>query len=278
MIRGRIALGLAVLLLLGGCAGSGVQPGGDLTVTPAPVPPVGTSTPAYRLAPGLTEAGVVGPLSLTTAHADLLRATTYHVRLEERVEGPDGSVDRRVLEGTFANRTSYHLQVREGPANATTLVRALYADGERLYERLVINGEVRYYVPRETLYPLAPYPKHPLGSPTQREELYVALVGSQPAYNGTHTARGERHHLIVATAPTEHGFLAAWEYVDGFASYRFEALVTDRGLVRAYRLAYVATVDGERRRVVRTARWSRVGSAPVPVPAWYETAKNRTGD
>lgn len=275
----RAAFALAVFLVLAGCAGSGVQPPGDLTVTPAPVPTDGTPTPAYRLAPGLSEMGVVAPVVLSSAHAERLRSTVYHVRIEDRVERSDGTVTRRVLEGTFADRTVYHFRVSEGGAGTETAhARAFYADGEKLYERLVIDGEVRYYVPRERLFERAPLPPNPLGHPTQREELYVALVGSHPAYAGTRTVDGETFHRLTAAEPTDHDFLAAMEYVDSFSSYEFEALVSDTGLVRAYRVEYVATVDGERRRVVRTARWSGVGNATVPVPDWYETARARTGN
>ena len=65
-------------------------------------------------------------------------------------------------------------------------------------------------------------------------------------------------------------------FVDEVVDYEFQASVAADGLVTSYHIEYAAVVDGERRRVVRTACWTAVGTANVPVPAWYETARNRT--
>lgn len=277
MDRYRAAVGLAALLVLAGCAGSGVRADADVTVTPAPVPTDGLPTPAFRLAPGLAETGVVGPLTLASAHTERLRSTSFHVRIEERIERPGNTAAWRVLEGTFADRTSYSMRVREGVGNDTVLASWFYADGERLYERLVIDNETRFYVPRARLSAGAAYPQDPLGQPTQDEALYVALSGARPTYDGTTTVDGVEHYRITESSRVNHDFLAAWEYVADLASYEFDALVTPDGLVREYRISYVATVRDERRRVVRTARWTGVGTARVTTPDWYEAARNRTG-
>lgn len=278
VLSGRSAYGVAVLLVLAGCTGGGVNPDGELTVTPVPVPTDRTPTPAYRLAPGLSEAGVIGPLSLASAHAESLRASVYHVRIEERVRHPDGRVHWRVLEGTFANQTSYSMRISRGVDNRTDLAGWFYADGETLYERLVTADDVRYYVPREVLAAGSSYPQDPLDHPSQRNVLYVALSGARPTYVGSETIDGETYYRIAESSRVNDDFLAAWAYVEAISDYEVEALVSDDGFVRSYRIEYVATVRGERRRVVRMARWTRLGNATVPVPEWYETAKERTGD
>lgn len=265
-----------IVLVLAGCTATGGQPA-EVTVTPAPVPTDPPPTPAYRLAPGLSEAGVVGPLTLVAAHARLLRSSTYHVRIAERRERLDGTrIRSRSFEGTFANRTSYRLRIVEGRDNETVLARELYADGDALYERLEADGTVRYYVPRDYLSLQAPYPLDPLGDPTQNEELYVVLTGAEPAYVGSTRVGEETRYRLAATRAAKPSFLAAWDYVDRVSDYELEATVTDRGLVRAYRVTYVATGAGERWRVVRTARWTDVGNATVTAPDWYATARARS--
>lgn len=273
----RTGAALALVLVLAGCAQSGVPVDAELTVTPAPVPTDATPTPAYRLAPGLAESGVNGPLTLVSAHAEQLRSTVYSVRIEERVERPDGSVVWRVLEGTFTDRTTYSMRVQAGVGNDTMLANWFYADGERLYERLVIDNETRYYLPRSMLSPGASYPQDPLGEPTQREQLYVALSGARPSFNGTVTVDSDEAYRIAESSRINEDFLAAYEYVSDLAGYEFDAVVTPDGLVREYRISYVATSRGERRRVVRTARWTEIGTARVTAPDWYATARNRTG-
>lgn len=276
MFRVRAALGLAVLIALVGCASSGVQADGPVTVTPAPVPTDGVPTPAFRLAPGLAERGVIGPLTLASAHAERLRSTAYHVRIEERVQHPDGRVSWRVLSGTFANRTSYSMRVREGVGNETVIASWFYADGDRLYERLIIDNVTRYYQPRSKLSAGSHYPQDPLGHPIQRDQLYVALSGANPSYVGTERVEGVELYRIAESDRVNDDFLAAWEYVAALTEYEFEALVTGDGLVREYRISYVATVRGEPRRVVRTTRWTNVGNATVTPPDWYGIARERT--
>lgn len=278
MDRHRTAVGLVVLLAVAGCAGSGASTDVGLTVTPAPVPTDGTPTPAYRLAPGLAESGVVSPLTLASAHAELLRSTAFHVRIDERTVGPGGPTTRRVLEGTFVNRTAYRIRVRAVSGNRTVLARSLYADGTALYERHVTDDGVRYYLTNERLHDQSPYPPARLGSRTQRDDLYIAFVGTSPDYVGTEVVDGSELHRIAATGATRPGLLASWEYVDAISDYEFEALVTDAGFVRAYRVSYIAIDNGERIRVDRRVRWSAVGNTTVPVPDWYEIARERTSE
>jgi hypothetical protein len=272
----RRSFALVVMLVFAGCAGGGGPAADPVTVTPAPVPTEATPTPAYRLAPGLAESGVVSPLALADAHADVLRGTVYRVRIEERVDPATGPSRRRMLRGTFANRTVYRFRIKQERGNDTRLVSAFYADGDDLYERQVTDGEPRYYRPRTGLRAEAPYPQDPLGSPLQRQQLYVALEGTRPAFNTTETAGGERRYVLRASSARDRRFLAAMAYVDRISAYQFRAVVTAQGLVTAYRIAYVATVDGEPRRVVRMVRWTAVGNATVTAPAWYSTARNRT--
>lgn len=266
------------LLVLAGCAGSAVQPSPGLTVTPAPVPTDPTPTPAHRLAPGLSSAGLVAPLALASAHDDHLRSSAFHVRIEERRVGPDGRTSVRVFEGTFVNRTAYRVRTRQITQNSTLLERSLYADGTALYERHVTPDSVRYYLTNEQLSDRSPYPPDRLGSRTQRDELYVAFIGTDPDYLGTESVNDTERHRIGSSEVSRPDLLATWEYVDRISAYELEAIVTDAGLVRSYRVRYVAVDDGERHRVERTARWSAVGNATVTEPDWYERARARTGD
>ncbi|MFB6359735.1 MAG: hypothetical protein ABEH59_00265 [Halobacteriales archaeon] len=270
----RRSIGLAIVLVFAGCVGASGPRAEPVTVTPAPVP--SDTPPTDRLPPGLADSGVVSPLALAEAHTDLLRETVYRVRIEERVDPAAGPSRRRILQGTFANRTAYRFRIVRERGNDTALGSAFYADGDALYERLIVDGRPRYYRPRSDLHAHAPYHQDPLGSPLQGQQLYVALEGTRPAFNTTQTADGEPLYVLRAEKAKDRRFLAAMGYLDRISAYEFRAVVTARGLVTAYRISYVATVDGERRRVVRTARWSAVGNATVRPPAWYGTARNRT--
>lgn len=278
MLRSRTAFAVAVLLVLAGCAGGAGQSPADLTVTPAPVPTDATPTPAHRLAPGLSSAGLIAPLALTSAHDEHLRSTAFHVRIEERTVGPDGGTSARVFEGTFVNRTTYRIRVREVAGNRTVLERSFYANGTALYERHVTPDSVRYYLTNEQLSDRSPYPPDRLGSRTQRDELYVAFIGTDPAVRGTESVNGTELHRIGSSGVTRPDLLATWEYVDRISAYELEALVTEAGLVRSYRVRYVAIDDGDRYRVERSARWSAVGNVTVTEPDWYERARARTGE
>lgn len=278
MVSRRAVVLLAALLAAAGCAGSdGPAPAGP-SVTPAPVPTDAPPTPGVRLAPGLSEAGVVSPLALVSAHTDVLRSNPYRVRLVERVERLDGTpVGGRLVEGTVVSATVYRLRVVRTRGNATVVEWERYADGRSLYERLVTTGEPRYYRPRASFDDPAPAPEMLRGRPVQRDALYIALISSNPSYAGAETVDGVRGHRVVATTASRPEFVAAWEYVDEISSFEFAALVAPDGHVLAYELTYVATAGDERVRVVRTARWSDVGNASVAAPDWYETARERVG-
>lgn len=270
---------LAALLALAGCAGAGGPAApSELTVTPAPVPTDAPPTPPYRLAPGLAPSGVVDPLALVAAHAAVLRASSYAVRVEEHVATADGAlVERRVIDGRFDGPSRYRVTLRRETPRGPDPTSSLYADGERLYERLETTTGTRYYVPRERLDARLRWPEEPPGRPTQAESLYAALAGSTPGHAGTTVVDGESHHRVVADRATHASFLAAWEYVDTLESFRFAATVRGDGLVLGYDLRFVATVGGERRVVTRTARWTGVGETTVEPPDWYATARERTG-
>lgn len=278
MAARRTTVAIAALLALAGCAGTGVSSSPELTVTPAPVPTDARATPAYRLAPGLAPSGVVDPLALATAHAAVLRATAYEVTLTERSVRPDGTLlERRTVEGRFVGPTRYRLTTSRETARGPDPTSTLYADGERLYERLETRNDTRYYLPRARFDGRPRWPEDPEGHQTQRDELYAALAGSTPSYAGPVELDGVTHHRIVAPRATHASFLAAWEYVDTIETFRFVATVRGDGLVRSYRLHYVATSGGERRIVTRSARWSALDDATVDPPAWYATARERTG-
>lgn len=273
-----VVLALAALLAVAGCAGAGGPTAAELTVTPAPVPTDAPPTPDERLAPGLTTAGVVDPLALAAAHAAVLRSATYEVSIEEVVVRADGSlIERRVVEGRFAGPTRYRVRLERETSRGPDPTSSLYANGARLYERLETTSGTRYYVPREDLEGRPRWPEDPAGRPTQRGELYAALVGSRPAYVGSTVVDGETRHRVVADGAVHASFLAAWEYVDTIESFRFTATVRDDGLVVGYDLRYEATVGGEPWVVTRTARWTGVGEVTVDPPDWYPTARERTG-
>lgn len=278
MATRRAAVLVAVLLAAAGCAGTGGPTPAVPSVTPAPVPTDAPPTPAFRLAPGLSESGVVSPLALVSAHAAVLRENPYRVRLAERVERLDGTpIEGRLVEATVVSESVYRLRVVRTRGNATDVERERYADGRALYERLVTDGRPRYYRPRASFDDRGPVPEVLRGRPTQRDALYVAFIGSRPRYAGPETVDGVRGHRVVATTASRPGFVASWEYVDEVSSYEFAALVSPDGLVRSYELTFVATARDERVRVVRTARWSDVGNATAAAPDWYETAREQVG-
>lgn len=281
----RVAL--AALLVLAGCSGLAADPGPaepTATVTPAPVPESGTDSPANAaLAPGLTREGVVEPLTLANAHAELVGSRPHAFYASWTVKYTNGTLRGEVRQratvepgGPFFANVS--VRGRTGIV-ADRPTRALFwSDGEELVERATANGTTRYlYIPPDE-YSGGNGFYNSLRRPKPWRDTYalfasietrVASEQASPDGNGSvYLLEGSR-----LTAPAT--FAVATDTTDP-RDVSFAAAVTDEGLVQGYRLIYTATVGGERVAVTRVVRYTAFGGVSVERPDWYETAKEES--
>lgn len=268
------------LVLLAGC--SGFAPGsGTPTLTPAPVPP----EPAADYPPGAGPEGIDDPLALSEAHHDALYLEPYAVRRARTVRRPDGSLYlRRTLDARFSgNRSRFDITLAiagpgASPVPGSPTRERLWSDGTLLAQSQTVgNATTRRLLPAGAFSQRpGPFDRGPggvLGLPGAGREAYLLFravaVDLRRTDDGTYTARGGE--LVRPTA------LAELDGVTDPANVSLSANLTRDGLVRRYRLAYDARLEGRRVEVVRTVSYSGVGEATVGRPAWVRRMTDADG-
>lgn len=286
---------LACALLLAGCSGfsgggseagigaDGVgaegkeSDGGVADVTPAPVPPVETEG---QLAPGLTEAGVESPSALAVAHNTVLRNRSFTMRTNRTTTYANGSFRGRTIElaQVAPDEAAFGATYRvEGvPVTSRTdefpVVRSeRWFDGRRaLIASTYTNSTTRYYRQSADAGSLA------LRSLVDDGGRYARLLdGAETRVVGRIERDGETVYRLAATDLS--AVLAQVPWVESVRDTSFDALVSSRGFVRAYRLSYTATIEhGSTLRVTESTRYTALGETTVSRPSWYDEALNRT--
>lgn len=261
---------LAVLVVLSGCSGlpAGTE-GSTTTLTPVSVPEQTRSvdTGERVLAPGLTAAGVRDPGRLSRAHERALRDRSFTVASNTTVEGPNGTLSREDsrLQVAAGWERYYSSRVAErAPEYSVTVFRPrleLWFDGSVTYFRGTRAGNVTY----------ARQAGSAMGDLSRRDRLYALYASFETRVEST----GEGYR-VVGTRLTSPAVLNAPLLVEAPRNATFVAVLTPDGRVRRYRVAYDATLDNRRVRLVRRVRFSNVGATDVSQPAWYEEAKNAT--
>lgn len=279
----RRPLVLAVLLLAG-CSGFAGQP--TPTVTPAPLPADTPVPPTFP--PGTGPEGVADPLALANAHHGTIEKTSYTVRRSETVRFANGSLSRRTaLDAEFsASRSQLHLVYRAAGPDVDEFARTplrveLWTDGEVLLQSLTVENETtRQQFPPQTFNrrpgPFDQTPGSEFGLRSLDREAYLLFLGvdvtlTRRTVNGTtvYRARGDEVRQRAA--------LVDLEDVTAPRNVSLDATITERGLVRAYDLRYVATVDGRLVHVERSARFLDVNRTTIERPPWYGAVVNGTG-
>ncbi len=267
--RGRAgAVVLAVLVVLSGCGAAGPDSADRPTaVTPAPVPTDAPAGPGVEPVPGLTTEGVASPVRLAEAHRDRLSEATFTRRTTETISGPDGprrttTVTVRANLRDFAFR---YLRTQraapEYPVRSVTPALDLWSNGSYTLSRAEDDGAVRYGVERGLAYGEA------VTGITGNEAVVRVLSAFDLRVNET-----DGGYRLTADGVRRAGDLPIPTLARNLTNATLSAFVTDRGVVRSYRLSYDVTLGGERLRVVETSAVLAVGETRVERPAWAGAA------
>jgi len=249
-----------LLVLLAGCGGFAGNGEPTRTLTPAEVPTeTATETPEPRLAPGMTEAGVVDPVSLAAAHATTLRKTAYTAVWNASEWTRDGTLRYRTTTsarvGTAQRRYHY---VNTNVRNGTTRRVERWSDGDRALVRSA-NGTVTVARGRDG-QSLSPEQALPIDLTAERgiERVFQAMetrVVDRTQVNGT------THYRLEGEGIQEPNLTP-------LRNASLSAVVDERGVVHRYRLAYTTTRGGETVRVVAVVRFREIGTTDVERPSW----------
>jgi hypothetical protein len=268
---------LAALVVVGLAAG--IPPDAPGGVAGQPTPSATDDAPAERYPPGLTEAGVADPQALGRAHEDTLSGESYTLRSTRTVRTTDGDVRSRLSVTVQVDERRAFLARAEtaGPAapvflgdppargvywsNGTTYARRLTSDGERVYNTFDPVGRAgtwRYWTAT------VPFGGDRAGPAATYANLFAA---TETRVLTTREPDGVRRYFVVGETLAPTG-------VEGSAveNAALEAAVTPSGVVRAFSLAYEATVDGERVTVRWRVGYEAVGRTSVREPAWLDRA------
>ncbi|MFD1511744.1 hypothetical protein [Halomarina rubra] len=247
---------LLVCSTLAGCGTSDREgrPTSERTVTPAPVP----DAPARldgELLPGVTREGVADPLRLVDAHVSTLAGTTYTVRRTERRTTPSGTV-----------RSRFDHTIRVGEAGRSHYVLDIQrrTDGDldrRRIERWVGEGRavVAETAGNRTVYrPLDSSPATLTDIATNRQG-FVRLFSYLDLRVTERVERaGVTHYRLAVSGGTQ--------TLSPLRDVAFVAWVSERGVVREYRLSYLAPTDEGVVRVTVNGSISHLGVTTAPTP------------
>jgi hypothetical protein len=260
---GRATLLVALAVVLAGCGGV-VSSGQPETVTPAPVP-----TDAVRYPPGVTD-GHVDAATLTDAHARGLSTTNYTLTTRQRVRTPDGQPLLRI------NQTRHVSRGAESYRGHFYLETNLYEDGGG--STIEFWGNHSLLVTRYTT--ANPYREPEIRRwPGQRDPSITDLTDRQHLEGflaGVDVAPVRRTPdggvLLAGSGVRDRTLIIVPLVVSEPRNLSLAMRVRHDGVVRAARVTYDATHNGERVRVERTMRVTAVGATPVTKPSWVENS------
>ncbi|WP_436931368.1 hypothetical protein [Halosimplex halobium] len=268
----------ALLVVLAGCsalAGGGEPTPAD-TVTPAPVPELGStdtpapSTPRERLGafPAISAGGTVNASGLYAAHVDYLSSHSYTLSWERRTAGGDGVItreyDRRIAVGADGR---FLVRNEDGGTNLTLT----YGDREGAYRRVVSpNGTA--------VSPVTMPVTGPAGQRYAEAVSFEVLMFVETGYDSVDvvTRDGRPYARIVS----DHVPPAIPETYSAYAVHDFRATlwVAPEGYVRAVHYEFVLRNVDERIAVEWRYTYDRVGETTVDRPGWVpDAATDRRG-
>jgi len=259
------AVGLAFLVLVGSCLG--FAPAGDRrgtsTVTPAPVPSTEPPTPA-TVAPGIAADGAVDPQVVVSRHRAVLSNRSYTVTVRRTVTR-GGETSRETYarswvapSGKFRIVQYVNTSRRPGGPQAQQPVTDIWYDGSWAFFRETDSTGTPHVRVRTANRSILP---DPLFRPVLRDTLSVARL--RPSSDG------DRPLDLAGVPPVNRSVLDPPPSVGTVENVSVRVTLARNGVVRAVRVDYDATADGERVRVVRIVRVSSLGETTVPSPPWY---------
>jgi len=253
------AILVTLLVLLAGCGGTLGSTPAPPTVTPAPVPvttevPQRDTNPDYP--PGMGRHGIVNPSRLVEAHAEILGRESFTVHVNSTRRQANGTIRSRyswVME-FGADKGRFYYVLRQIDRNATTLQNRRierWADGHHVVERTIVDGRQTSRIIRES-NPSRSFPENA----TNRLDLYRLLTSVDT----------EVEEAFKRDGRTEYHLIGGPQEVPPLEDVTFTAVVSDRGVIRSFRVAY--TVGRDETRVVVSARYDRLGETTVSRPHW----------
>jgi hypothetical protein len=278
-----LSLFLIPLLFLSGCnaLGSGDNTA-EPTVTPADVPTdERTPTPVSQLAPGLTRYGVVDRVALGTAHDATLSNTsyTYLSSVTERYANDTlrarQTTKARVVEpkGRFYFVNNHTLR-RVPRVNNTDRRIEIWSDGTRVLRAATVGNNTTYQKGSSVGVSTSDF-----SNGAQFYTLFRAIntrVVDRKTRNGTTLYRIKSTKVPHPSALSE----GRTNIYKNPRNLTFHALIDSHGTVHEYRLAYTATGTARNTnvttRIVKTVRYTEIGSTTVERPSWYEAANQTT--
>jgi hypothetical protein len=261
---------IAVLVILAGC--SGVLGGSGEpteTVTPAAVPTdEPTPTPVPRLAPGLTEQGIVSPRALVAAHQSFLQNRSFTQRSNSTALAANNSTVLRTTstlragppgEGLYSTTVRNGSYLTQESATISTRSEAWWNGGQYVVKRTFPNGTTAYS-------------QRPI-STARASAATGALPYLLESFGADNTTVTERLTRNGTTLYRVQG--VAQTYMVGNTTLRL--LVDSRGVIRKYStVRQLSSGPGVSRSVTKT-RFVAINETDAPErPSWVDDALNRT--
>jgi hypothetical protein len=270
----RRALGMilvSVLVVLAGCSGVLGGGGGEPTetVTPAAVPTdEPTPTPAPRLAPGITERGIVSPQALVAAHQSFLQNRSFTQRSNSTALAANGSTVLRTTgtlqvgppgEGLYSVIERNGSYVSQESAMISTRSEAWWDGGQYVVRRTFPNGTTAY-----TQRPI---------STARASAATGALPYLLESFGTNNTTVTDRLTRNGTTLYRVRGVTQT--YMAGNTTLRL--LVDSRGVVHKYTTTRrLSSGSGVSRSITKT-RLVAINETDAPErPSWVDDALNRT--
>jgi hypothetical protein len=269
----RRALGLillSVLVVLAGCSGVFGGGGGEPTetVTPAAVPTdEPTPTPAPRLAPGITEQGIVSPRALVAAHQTFLQNRSFTRRSDSTALTANGSI---LVQTTSTLRAGppgeglYSVIERNGsypqePAAPSTRSEAWRSGEQDIIKRTFRNGTTTYS--RQST------------STTRTAVTSGTLPYLLEPFNTNNSAVTERFARNGTTLYRVRGVTRA----DVAGNMTLRLLVDSRGVVHEYTTIRWLPSSMNISKSITKTRFIAINETDAPErPSWVDDALNRT--
>lgn len=241
-------------------------------MTPAPVPSVeSAATPDGRFAPGVRD-DVVNGERLARAHARALSTTSYTV---------NQTIVQRYSNGTLRSRYVTVARFTETPGRfAATLSQADRRDG-RLVERTVRrygDGEAAYAAITEANTTRYQRLRWPDGEPRDPRQVYPENLTNARSIARVFTLVETRMVDTVEVNGTRYARLesAPNATLPPLTNVSVTALVSERGVLRSYRVTYDVSRAEESVRATVAVSYTRVGETTVSEPPWLDRVDNGT--
>lgn len=264
---------VGVLLVLAGCTGT-LGTATDTTTATTDTTTTATTTTTTpdpeRIAPGVTEAGVVDAAALASAHARFLQARSYTVERSYVERSSDGTLltqkrstaryERSAGELFFAQSVNGTRPALLGAAAGRV---EIWSNGSTTYSRVETGGAEVSYRASSAL--------------TLSNDRYGRIYTLLSTLDTRVTERTPEGRFTLVATGVDYPRSVAPDRFDRVVNVTFEATVTVDGLVERYHVEYTGvTDDGDRVRVEETVRFVAFETTTVEAPDWVDEAAAST--